>query len=94
MIAHIILLKVIKLSKLQKLLLRIKNNPKTVSFDNIDRLLRLAGFEVRQPGGGSSHYFYRKNEKCISVPYKRPFVREHYVKRVIELLEGEFEFEN
>ena len=77
------------MSQLVKLYMRIKNNPKAVSLKDLDRLLRIAGFEVRQPGSGSSHFFYKKGKKCISVPYKRPFVREHYVKSVLELLEGE-----
>ena len=81
------------MSKIQKLYHRIRNNPKVVSFQELDRLLVFAGFDVRQPRSGSSHYFYKKNEKCISVPYKRPYVREHYVNRVVELLEGEFDFE-
>jgi len=81
------------LSRLLKLYRNIRNNPKAVSFKDIDKLLRTAGFEVRQPGGGSSHFFYKKGDKCITVPYKRPYVREHYVNRVIELLEGEFDFE-
>lgn len=81
------------MSRLQKLYRRIKNNPKAVSFEDLDKLLRFAGFEVRQPGSGSSHYFYKKKDKCISVPYKRPFVREHYVNRAIEFLEGELELE-
>jgi hypothetical protein len=82
------------MSRLLKFYRRIKNNPKAVSFEDIDKLLRFAGFEVRQPRGGSSHYFYKKGEKYISVPYKRPFVREHYVNRVIELLEGELSFDD
>ncbi|MTI82327.1 MAG: toxin HicA [Firmicutes bacterium] len=82
------------MSKLQKLYRKIKNNPKAVSFRDLDKLLAFAGFKVRQPGGGSSHYFYKKKNKCISVPYKRPYVREYYVNRVIELLEGELDFEN
>lgn len=77
------------MSKILKLYNSIRNNPKAVSFENIDKLLRLVGFKVRQPGGGSSHFFYKRGDKCISVPYKRPYVREHYVKRALELVEGE-----
>ena len=82
------------MSKIQKLYRKMKNNRKSVTFQDLDKLLIFAGFEMRQPGNGSSHYFYKKNNKCISVPYKRPFVREHYVNRVIELLEGELDLEN
>lgn len=77
------------MSKILKLYHTIKNNPKAVSFEDIDKLLRWAGFEVRQPAGGPSHFFYKRGDKCISVPYKRPYVREHYVKRALELIGGE-----
>lgn len=82
------------MSKIKKLYQKIRNNPKAVSFKDLDKLLILAGFEVRQARSGSSHHIYKKNNKCISVPYKRPFVREHYVNKVIELLEGELDFED
>lgn len=81
------------MSKIQKLYRKIRNDPKAVSFQDLDKLLLFAGFKVRQPGSGSSHYFYKKNDKCISVPYKRPFLREHYVNKVIEFLEGELDIE-
>lgn len=81
------------MTKISKLYHKIHNNPKAVSFKDLDKLLRFAGFEVRQPGGGSSHFFYKKNDKCISVPYKRPYVREHYVNRALELLEEELTFD-
>lgn len=81
------------MTKISKLYNKIQNNPKAVSFKDLDKLLRFAGFEIRQPGGGSSHFFYKKNDKCISVPYKRPYVREHYVNKVLELLEGELTFD-
>lgn len=36
------------MSQLEKLLLRIKNNPKTVRFDELDKILKRLDFEVRQ----------------------------------------------
>lgn len=42
---------------------------------------------MRQPGSGSSHFIYTKGEIQLSVPFRRPFVKEFYVKRVLELLE-------
>ena len=48
------------MSQLEKLLLRIKNNPKTVRFDELDKILKRLDFEVRQPKGGSSIIFILK----------------------------------
>ena len=64
-------------------------NPRTVPFNELDRVLRDFGFVVRQPSSGSSHYVYTKKEMQISVPFKRPYVKEVYVKRVLELIGDE-----
>ena len=56
------------MSQLEKLLLRIKNNPKTVRFDELDKILKRLDFEVRQPKGGSSHYIYTKGNFILCIP--------------------------
>ncbi len=78
------------MSRLKKLVAKILQNPKHVSFEDLDKILREFGYERRQPGKGSSHYVYRKKDcKPITVPKKKPFVKEYYVKKVIDLLELE-----
>ncbi len=75
------------MSQLEKLLERIRNNPKTVTFDELDKILCRNGYEKRQPGGGSSHYTFRKSGKPpLTIPKKSPYVKEEYVKLVIEAL--------
>lgn len=76
------------MGKLQKLLDRIKRNPKTVRFDEIDKLLQKAGFIRSQPGGGSSHYIYRKGKYKLVIPFRQPYILQSYVIRAIKLLEG------
>lgn len=76
------------MTKKEKRLKKLFKNPKTVSFPELDKVLRNAGFNMRHPGSGSSHYVYSKGEFQISVPFKRPFVKEVYVKRVLELIGG------
>lgn len=75
----------------KKLYDRIKNNPKAVRFEELDSLLTRAGFQPRWPSGGSSHCTYTKGGKLITVPHRRPHVREHYVKEALELLKDELE---
>lgn len=70
---------------------RLFQNPKTVSFKELDWVLRNFSFKMRQPHSGSSHYVYTKGNIQISVPYRRPFVKEVYVKRVLELIGEENE---
>ena len=77
------------MGQLEKLLERIRNNPKTVRFEELDKILRRSGFERRQPGSGSSHYVYVKEQKKLAVPNHRPYIKVIYVERAIELLKGE-----
>ncbi len=74
------------MSKWEKLLQRIRNNPKTVTFEEIDKVLREIGYLPSQPRGGSSHYTYRKKGRMpLTVPRKAPYVKEAYVRVVIDL---------
>ena len=77
--------------KVCKLLKSILQNPKNVRFEDLDKLLKELGYEVRQPKGGSSHYTYFKpgEKKIITVPYKKPFIKSIYVKEVIKTLKLE-----
>ena len=75
------------MSKLEKLLQRIKNNPKTVRFEELDKILTNSGYERTQPRSGSSHYTYRKERKePITIPHHKPYVREIYVQKIIREL--------
>lgn len=73
--------------KICKLLKDILQNPKNVRFEDLDKLLKEMGYEVRQPGGGSSHYNYRKKGEplMITIPKDQP-IKETYVKLVIKRL--------
>jgi hypothetical protein len=75
------------MAKADKLLQRIRNNPKTVAFADLDTVLRHYGFEQRQPRSGSSHYVYTKGRRRITVPYKRPYVKEVYIRQVLDIFD-------
>lgn len=79
------------MTKREKRVRKLFQNPKTVSFNQLDKVLKDFGFEVRQPSSGSSHYVYTKEEIQISVPFRRPFVKEVYIKRVLELIGEDYE---
>lgn len=79
------------MTKREKRIKKLFQNPKTVPFKELDKVLKDAGFTLRQPGSGSSHCIFTKDEVQISVPFRRPFVKEVYIKRVLELLGGEYE---
>ncbi|WP_035463404.1 type II toxin-antitoxin system HicA family toxin [Alicyclobacillus macrosporangiidus] len=77
------------MTQFEKLLERIRNNPKTVRFDELDRVLIRSGFRRRQPRSGSSHYTYIRGKQILVVPFHKPYVKQIYVERAIELLEGD-----
>ena len=69
------------LSKKDKLLKAIKNNPKDVRFEDLKKLLLSYGYEAYNSGG--SHWVFRK-DGCQDevVPYKKP-VKAYYVIRAL-----------
>lgn len=81
------------MSKAKKLLQKIRNNPKSVPFDDLDKVLLGCGFTRRQAGSGSSHYYYTLGALTLSVPYKRPYVKEVYVRLALNLIDQAIEAE-
>jgi predicted RNA binding protein YcfA (HicA-like mRNA interferase family) len=77
------------MTKREKRLQRMHNNPHDVNFEDIDRLLLDNGFERHQPSGGSSHYIYRHRElhDKLSIPYNRP-VKAIYIKQALAAIES------
>ena len=75
------------MSKAKKLQDKIRNNPKSVPFDDLDRMRLGCGFTRRQAGGGSLHYYYTLGVLTLSVQYKRPYVKEMYVRQALDLID-------
>lgn len=77
--------------KIEKLYEKIKNNPKNVSFEEIDRLLvNVAGFAKRN-GSRASHFIYTHKdlkgiEGYVNIPYAKP-IKVIYVKRALKAYE-------
>jgi len=74
------------LSKRDKQLEAIRNNPKNVRFETIQSVLLNHGFKESTPGGGSSHYTYNKNIYRVTVVKDKP-VNSIYIKRVIRIID-------
>ena len=59
-------------SKFEKLLERIKNNPKTVRFEEFEKIMLRYGFKESQSGKGSSHgRFIKISDKNVTLRKKR-----------------------
>lgn len=62
---------------------RIAARANSVRFEELDRLLRLYGWEL-DTIRGSHHVFKREGTSLIVVPHRRPHVLAVYVRRVLE----------
>ena len=72
------------MSKKDKLIKLIKNNPTNVRFEDLKKILEDMGYKAINRGG--SHYvFTKKDSESLCIPYKRP-VKVIYVKQVIEII--------
>ena len=76
------------MSKRQKRLERIRQQPNNVSLDDLRRVLEDYGFEYKQTVG--SHYTFSyvlgSQTKLFVVPFRRP-VKPVYVKRALKLID-------
>ena len=75
------------MSKKDKLLELLKNSPNNVMFGDIRKLLELEGFDLDRITG--SHHIFKRNEIVLVIPVHNNRVKSAYVKRVVELIEGE-----
>jgi hypothetical protein len=71
-----------------KLLEKIRNNPKNVSFEDLDKLVRWAGFSLRPQKSGTSHFVYTKPgcPSPLTIP-KKSLVNQAYVKLALKFIE-------
>lgn len=74
------------MSKKEKLLQNIRNNPKNVRYDVLRNILLNYSFKETSPRGGSSHYTFSRGIYRITIPKDNP-VNQLYVKRVIQIIE-------
>lgn len=80
------------MTKLEKLLKRIMSVPGDVTFEELEKVLLLYGYEESSPGSGSSHRTFRKqNHPPITIPKHKP-IKKVYVRMAKEIIEkGEYD---
>lgn len=82
------------MSKRQKRLARIRQNPQNVSLDDLRRVLEDYGFEYKQTVG--SHYTFSvvigERTKLLVVPFRRP-IKAVYVKKALKMIDEIIELE-
>lgn len=74
-------------SKKDKIIKDLKNNPNNAPFETLKILLESEGYECFNKGG--LHYQFRKEEcDLITISFKRP-IKAIYVKMVLKAITGE-----
>ncbi len=84
------------MTKKEKRLKRLRQNPYNVSFQELREVLEDFGFAARTRGG--SHWFFRVELKGkvwkLTVPFKKPHVKAAYVKKALKIIDEVMEVEN
>lgn len=70
------------MSKREKAVAKIRQNPKNVRFEEIETILYRLGFVKRQ--GGTSHAIFTLGPHVIVVPKRKPFVKAKYIELLLD----------
>ena len=73
------------MAKQDKRIEALRRNPENVRPDDLDVVLRGAGFTSRQHGG--SHKTYTRGATRLTVPQRKPFLKAVYVKLALDLID-------
>lgn len=73
------------MTKRDKLIERMRRNPRSIRFDEIETLLLSLGFVKRRKG--SSHAVFTLRSYQVVVPFRKPAVKPVYVQLVLALLD-------
>lgn len=73
------------MSKKEKALAKLRQNPKHVRFDELEKILLALGFKKRQDG--TSHAMFMLNKHILNIPKRKPFVKPKYVGLVLDVLD-------
>jgi predicted RNA binding protein YcfA (HicA-like mRNA interferase family) len=74
------------MSKIEKLLEKMRRNPCEWRIEDLEALALRFGLEVRQPSGSHAVFFHKKSGRQLSVPAKRP-IKPIYITAFLALLD-------
>lgn len=78
------------MSKKDKALAKIRQNPKHVRFEELESILLRIGFKKRQDG--TSHSIFTFGKHVLIIPKRKPFVKRVYVELFLQMLDEIKEF--
>ncbi len=73
------------MTKQDRRIAAMRNNPKTVRPDDLDATLQGAGFVVKRQTG--SHKIYSNGPYTLPVPQQKPHIDPVYVRQAIDLID-------
>ncbi|MCI0550600.1 MAG: toxin HicA [Anaerolineae bacterium] len=73
------------MSKKEKALAKIRQNPKHVRFEELESVLLRLGFKKRQDG--TSHSIFTFGKHILNIPKRKPFVKRVYVELFLQVLD-------
>ncbi len=76
------------MSKKEKALEKLRQNPKNVRFEELVTILLSLGFEMREGGKGSHVVVKVPGQNPLTIPRNRPFIKPLYVKLALELIDS------
>jgi len=80
------------MTRQEKALQKIRNNPRGVRFDDLVKVLEQYGFEIRKTGG--SHHVFIRGQYRVIVPFRKLHLLEYVVKDALKILDRILEEED
>ncbi len=80
------------MTKAQKDIDKLRQNPRHVRYDELVTILTRLGFEKRQDS--TSHVRFTHGTHILVIPKRKPFLKPIYVNQVLKLLDEIFDEDN
>jgi predicted RNA binding protein YcfA (HicA-like mRNA interferase family) len=74
------------MSKAEKLLEKMRVNPRDWRIEELEAVAKRSGIEVRKTGGSHFVFLHAKAEIAVTIPFKRP-IKPVYVIQFLALLD-------
>ena len=82
------------MSKIQKLLEKLRNKSVNLSFDEVTKIFKHFGYELDESGNGSRITFAKGNKKFkMHKPHPKPILKAYQVNDIINYLKEEENYE-
>ncbi|MFC1746579.1 type II toxin-antitoxin system HicA family toxin [Candidatus Riflebacteria bacterium] len=74
------------MSKAEKLLQKLRNNPKNWRIETLENLAKKLGIQVRKSGGSHVVFLHKNSETVVTVPANRP-IKPIYITQLLVLID-------